>query len=1096
MAQTQNRKRKPKAAAALLSSLLPLLLTLLSVTTGGALAQGQMELELDLDASPEKALYGAIMKVADEAFQLNLKGLDALERKDNNAALDLFTQAITVFPQYTDAINNRGVVLYRRGDVAGAQRAWEEAVRRDPQYYVAYYNIGLIHIHSKKPDEAKRQFELAVKRNPKFTEAILRLGAIEMQAGRSNTALEYFAKAYKTAPRHQDAWNFYSYGLLVAKDTAGAITVLKNVGDDPEALAQLGRIEGLRKHYAQAAEYLTKAVDRGASPQALLDLASVQLDGGKCGDALTSVSNYFAGEANSSVDSWLLAGFAARECHGPAKALEYYDKGLKRYPRDPLLMRNAGQMYFSQKEYARAEAMWSDVGDAYSDPQMYYMRAVAARLRNDFGAAERLIKKAVSMDEKADYYDFLGVLSHAKGDGKAAEEHFRKALKLDPDNMSAQLNLAIKGKNAADMDKSVEDAAKRLSSCGNDCVDAALQLSILYYHQKKYDKAVSTLESVKDADRNIRVYRHIAIFNKEMQRYDRAVSVLEAAVAKFPNDLQARYELAEACLSSGNPAKAAKIFAALLPKWKTDVWRLHYQLGYACMEQNELTSAKSAFEKSMAARKDNPAARALLAFVLNRMGETDRAVDQWEKTVTEDGSNSTVHINLGLSYESKGQYDKALESYKKAQSLNSSDKAVYINLGNAYQGLGRTAEAFDAFTRGLESNKRELAAYNIFLLSRKRGDADRADKMHALLKKEFPSSVYYSRVSAEMELVKGDTAKALSACESIKEKDAHDWFAVARAAAALGQKAKAESALAKVPDDSVWKREKSVVRARLAFNGGDYRGAYQAYKEAVHASGKEGGADADAIAYNMIFAACKGGMHKEALEAADDAIKKAAGNARAEICRAAGDCAVAAKRWADAKNWFTKLSTAEPNNAAAQYNIAVAHYNLGEVEESYNRYQKARELDRKIQNKDIELRYEQFKRGGPSQQKEVALSNRTQNDSLDTWYNRAVGLQNAKKVDQAESLYKKILEQDPAFSYAWNNLGAIYGARGDLDQAEAAYLKALETQPSPETYANLANIYIAQNDNGKAGEIVAKGLEKNPNSAALKQLERKLRGKK
>jgi tetratricopeptide (TPR) repeat protein len=1053
-----------------------------------------MEFQIDAGASPDKALSAAIMKVADEAFQLNLKGLDALERRDNGAALELFTQALAVFPQYTDAFNNRGVALYRRGDVAGAQRAWEEAVRRAPRYHVAYYNIGLIYLHSKKPEEAKRQFELALKHNEKFTEAILRLGAINMQAGRPATALEYFAKAYKGAPAHQDAWNFYSYGLLVAGDTLGAVAVLKGVGDNPEALSQLGRLEALRKRYAQAAEYLSKAVERGASTQVLLDLASVQVDAGKCGDALSTMSGYFARETSPAVDAWLLAGFAARECHGADKALEYYDKGLKLHPRDPLLAHNAGQLYFSQKNYAKAEEMWGGVGDSYADPQLYYMRAVAARLRNDFGAAERHIKKAISMDEKADYYDFLGVLSHAKGDGKAAEEHFRRALKLDPNNMSAQLNLAIKGKNAADLDKSVADASKRLSSCGNDCGDAALQLAILYYHQKKPDKALSTLESVKDANRDIRVYRHIAIFGKELQRPDKAVSALEAAVEKFPNDLQARYELAEACLSAGNPAKAAKIFTGLLPKWKDNIWRLHYQLGYACMEQNDLTNAKAAFEKSLSAKKDNPAARALLAFVLNRMGETDKAVAQWEKTVTEDGGNSTVHINLGLSYEGKGQYDKALESYKKAQSLNPSDKAIYINLGNAYQGLGRTAEAFDAFTKGLDSGKRELAAYNIFLLSRKRGDADRAEKMYALLKKEFPSSAHCARASAEMELVKGDTAKALAAYESIKEKDAHDWFAVAGAGAALGQKAKAEAALAKVPDDAVWKRDKSVVRARLAYNGGDYKGAYQAYKDAINASGKDaGGAAADALAYNMLFAACKAGMHREAMEAADEAFKKTAGNARAEICRTAGDCAVAAKRWGDAKLWFAKLSTLEPNNAAAQYNTAVAHYNLGEVEEAYNRYQKARELDKKIQNKDIEIRYEQFKRGGPSRQKEVSHSNRTQNDSLDTWYNRAVDLQNAKKAEQAETLYKKILEQDPAYSYAWNNLGALYGARGDLNDAEAAYLKALAARPAPETYVNLANIYIAQNDNAKAGDIVAKGLEKNPNSAALKQLERKVK---
>jgi len=1062
---------------------------LLLTLTPPARAQGNI-----FTPSADKAITAAINRVADEAYQLNMRGLDALDRKDLNEAMDHFDQAIGVFPQYSDALNNRGVVLYRRGDVAGAQKTWEDIIRRDPQYHVSYYNIGLIYLHDKKPDEAQKQFELALKYNKRFTEAMLRIGSIHLQAGRKATALEWFAKAYKDSPKHQDAWNFYSYGLLTTGDTAGAVTVLKNAGDDANALAQLGRIEGVRKRYAQAAEYLSKAVSHGAPASVALDLASVQIDAGNCKGALATLGNYFMKELNPSVDAWLLAGFAARECGGAAKALEYYEKGLKQYPRDQLLTYNAGQVYFSQKNYAKADEAWNAVGDTYQDPQMLYMRAVAARFRNDLPAAERHIKKAISLDEKAEYHDFLGVLYHTKGDGKTAEEHFRKALKIDPNNASAQLNLAVKGKSAADLDKAVADASKRLSACKPDenCADAALQLSILYYHQKKIDRALSTVESVKDAHRDARVYRHIAIFSRELQRHDKAVAALEAASTKFPGDLKIRYELAEAYLSAGAPSKAARIFTELLPKWKEDVWRLHYQLGYALMEQNDLISAKASFEKSLAAKKDNFGARALLAFVLNRMGETDKAVDQWEKTVKEDGNNATIHINLGLSYENKGAYDRALESYKKAQSLDPSDKAININLGNAYEGLGRIPEAFEAYTKGLESGKRDLAAYNIFLLSRKRNDRDRAEKMYALLKKEFPSSTHTARVSGEMDLLKGDTAKALAAYEAIKEKDVHDWYALARVYAARGQRAKADAALAKMPNDGHWGREKKIIMAALAFNSGDYRAAYSAYRDVIGApqSGKE---DADAYIYNMILAAYNGGMHKEALAAANDFAKRVQGKGRAEVYRVAGNSAVAVKSWPDAKNWFGQLAALEPNSAVTQYNLAVAHYNLGEVEDAHSRYRKARELDKKIQNKDIELRYEQFKRGGPSRQG-TTVSSSNRNDSLDAWYNSAVDLQNAKKDTLAERLYRRILEQDPAYGVAWNNLGAIYGARGELDQAEAAYVKAIESQPTPETYANLANVYIALEQLDKARAAVTKGLAQTPNSAVLKRLDQKIRG--
>ena len=514
------------------------------------------------------------------------------------------------------------------------------------------------------------------------------------------------------------------------------------------------------------------------------------------------------------------------------------------------------------------------------------------------------------------------------------------------------------------------------------------------------------------------------------------------------------------------------------------------------MEQNDLTNAKASFEKSLSAKKDNPAARALLAFVLNRMGETDKAVDQWEKTVREDAGNAAIHINLGLSYEGKGEYNKALESYKKAQSLDPSDKAININLGNAYEGLGRVPEAFESYTKGLESGKRDLAAYNIFLLSRKRNDGDRAEKMYALLKKESPSSIYCARASGEMDMLKGDTAKALAAYEAIKEKDrdAHDWYAIARVYAARGQRAKADGALAKIPNDAYWGREKKIIQATLAFNGGDYKSAYSAYRDIVN-SPQSAREDADAYIYNMVLAAYNGGMHREAIGAANDFAKRVQGKNRAEVYRIAGNSAVAVKSWPDAKNWFGQLAALESNSAVTQYNLAVAHYNLGEVEDAYGRYQKAREIDKKIQNKDIELRYEQLKRGGPSGPKPSAPSGRSRSDTLDTWYNEAVDLQNAKKDTLAEKLYKRILEQDPSYSVAWNNLGAIYGARGELDQAESAYLKALESQPAPETYANLANIYIALEQYDKAGATVAKGLAQTPNSAVLKRLDQKIKAR-
>ena len=85
------------------------------------------------------------------------------------------------------------------------------------------------------------------------------------------------------------------------------------------------------------------------------------------------------------------------------------------------------------------------------------------------------------------------------------------------------------------------------------------------------------------------------------------------------------------------------------------------------------------------------------------------------------------------------------------------------------------------------------------------------------------------------------------------------------------------------------------------------------------------------------------------------------------------------------------------------------------------------------------------------------------------------------------------MERDSSYGLAWNNLGAIYGARGDLEQAREAYLKALENQTAPEIYANLANIFIALENVAEARAIVAKGLANNPGNRLLAGLERQLK---
>ncbi|MFP4241115.1 MAG: tetratricopeptide repeat protein [Chitinispirillaceae bacterium] len=1035
-----------------------------------------LEFELELGPSDENAIPSGVIKAVDEAYKLNMEGLDALEKKDYKTAMDCFNRALEVFPQYSDALNNRGVVQFRRGDVMGAQRTWEEVVKRDSKYGVGYYNLGLVFLHDKQMKNAKKMFEKAIKRNKKFTEAIVRLGVVYLEMDHKAAALDQFARAYRIAPTHQDAWNFYSYGLLLNKDTTQALVVLKNAGENKVALSRLGRIEGARKNYSKAADYLSRAVKNGAESSVLVELASVQMDGGKCKPALKTLGKYLSRESRPAADAWLLAGYAAKECSGIGKTLQYYEKGLEQYPYDPLLRYNAGQIYFKQKKYDLAEKMWDGLSDSLQEPSLYFMRAVAARARKDLSSAEQFIKKALSMDQKAQYHDFLGVVYHAQKKHKKAEEHFKKALKIDPGLESAQLNLAIKGKSPAELKNASSQLATQLKSCsGNTCSDLAFQLSIIHYYQKDYSKAVSVLSSIDEKRKDKRVYRHLALFYRKLLDYEKAISVLQSAASRFDLDYKTEYELAELHLLAGKPGRAVELFKALLPKIKENPWRLYYQIGYAYMEQNDLTMAKRFFEKSLEARRDNPAARGLLAFVLNRMGKTEQARVHWEKNVKDDPDNPVLFTNLALAHETDGRYKQALKYYKKAQEINPSDKTININLGNVYVGLEKIPKATDAYTRALKSDKRDLAAYNLFLLYKKNNDRAKAEKMSQILQKEFPSSIHTRRVVAEMSFWKGDTSKALSALEGLKEKDEHDWYALGRIYAARGNRRKAQNALAKLPSDALWDKKKKNVLASLAFKSGKFDEAFSLYKQSADTT--------FASQYNTALTAYNAEKYEVAMSLCRKLVRTASGKNRADVIRLAGNCAFAAKEWKSAKTWYQQLSNVEANDGVVQYNLAVAHYNLGEIEQAYERYQNARKIDGSIRNKDIELRYKQSQKPRKRVKTEVKL------DSLDALYNEAVQLHSSGMQDRAEKLYEKIVKRDSTHSQAWNNLGAIYGARGDLEKAESAYLKALRNEYKvPETYVNLVSIYLALEKVGKAREWVARGLKKHPENHLLEEM--------
>jgi tetratricopeptide (TPR) repeat protein len=99
-------------------------------------------------------------------------------------------------------------------------------------------------------------------------------------------------------------------------------------------------------------------------------------------------------------------------------------------------------------------------------------------------------------------------------------------------------------------------------------------------------------------------------------------------------------------------------------------------------------------------------------------------------------------------------------------------------------------------------------------------------------------------------------------------------------------------------------------------------------------------------------------------------------------------------------------------------------------------------------------------------------------------FQKAVELQGAGQLDEAEAAYKAILVTSPDVPEVYQNLGSLYLARKDYPAAETTFQKGLELRPdSTDLSTLLARVYQESGRPDKAMALVEKSAGANPQDA-------------
>lgn len=211
----------------------------------------------------ESLLQEILRREPQHADALQLMGMVARQRKDNEAAVVFFQRSLQVSPAQPHVCNNLGNALLdlRRHDEA--VQAYHTALELHPSYADAATNLGLARLACGDVGAACEALQRAVQLDPKSGKAWSSLGRALRQADRLEESLAAFRTALVLRPKHTATRHNMAVALRLIGRTEEAVDELRLCIAENPALAEchynlghcyydLGRLEEAAASYRDA----------------------------------------------------------------------------------------------------------------------------------------------------------------------------------------------------------------------------------------------------------------------------------------------------------------------------------------------------------------------------------------------------------------------------------------------------------------------------------------------------------------------------------------------------------------------------------------------------------------------------------------------------------------------------------------------------------------------------------------------------------------------------------------------------------------------------------------------------------------------------
>ena len=327
-------------------------------------------------------------------------------------------------------------------------------------------------------------------------------------------------------------------------------------------------------------------------------------------------------------------------------AKAHFEQAAKLVPKDAVVHFHLGRIYFDEQRYSEAAAHFESAQNGFPDPYQAGFNLLLARVKSqDYPAAIRGGEQMLAQGhQKAELYNLLSRAYAQSGRTQEAYDALRTATKIDPRDETNYLERMLLCLEHENWDLSLEISEIALRAIPQ-AYRVRLQRGAVFALKGQLEDAESEfLAATKAAPKVNLPYVALALERIERGKFAEAIQGLRERRAANPKDYLVSWILAEAITQEGaEPGSRAEKEAVL------------------------------ALEDAVRANPGASQPRALLARLLAKRGEVDRAVREFEAVLKLTPDDTSAAYQLALLYQKTGGAKRAEELFAQVGKARAED---------------------------------------------------------------------------------------------------------------------------------------------------------------------------------------------------------------------------------------------------------------------------------------------------------------------------------------------------------------------------------------------------------------------------------------